>query len=83
MGTAIRATIGVVPVDKVLPVRERMEQLEARLTCMCGSDMNHSVWEGHSPLSMYDYALSQAEEENERLKAEVERLKNRLEQVFP
>lgn len=31
--------------------------------CMCGSPMNHSPWEGHQPVSMYDYYLYQAQEE--------------------
>jgi hypothetical protein len=83
MTMRIRATIGVVPKDKVLPVKEQMEQLEAKLTCMCGSDASHSCYEGHSPVSMYDYSLSRAEEENERLKARVAQLENRLEEVFP
>jgi BMFP domain-containing protein YqiC len=32
---------------------------------------------------MYDYSLSRAEEENERLKARVAQLERRLEEVFP
>jgi hypothetical protein len=24
-------------------------------TCMCGDSMDHSPWEGHSPVSMYYY----------------------------
>ena len=72
IGTIIRATVGVVPVDKVLPVKERMEQLEAKVTCMCGDYVDHhSMGSGHSPVSMYDYSLSRAEDENERLKARV------------
>jgi hypothetical protein len=84
MTMRIRATIGVVPVDKVLPVKERMEQLEAKLTCMCGDYVDHhSIGSGHSPVSMYDYSLSRAEEENQQLKATVAGLERRLEEVFP
>jgi tetrahydromethanopterin S-methyltransferase subunit G len=84
IGTIIRATVGVVPVDKVLPVKEQLEQLEAKVTCMCGDYVNHHSMEaGHSPVSMYDYSLSRAEEENERLKKRVEQLERRLEEVFP
>jgi hypothetical protein len=36
-----RATVGVVPVEKVLPVKEQLEQLEAKVTCMCGI-----IWSG-------------------------------------
>lgn len=52
----------------IAELRERLreaekltEQLHAKMTCMCGSDINHSAWEGHSPVSMYDYALEAAE----------------------
>jgi hypothetical protein len=37
----------------------------------------------YSPVSMYDYSLSRAEEENKQLKARVAQLENRLEEVFP
>jgi hypothetical protein len=61
IGTIIPASIGVVPVDKVLPVKERMEQLEAKVTCMCGDYVDHHGYHsGHSPVSMYDYSLSRA-----------------------
>jgi hypothetical protein len=61
-----------------------MEQLEAKVTCMCGDYVNrHSFDSGHSPVSMYDYSLSRAEEENQQLKARVEQLERRLEEVFP
>jgi hypothetical protein len=80
----MRATIGVVPKDKVLPVAKELEQLQAQLTCMCGDYVNHhSMGSGHSPVSMYDYSLDKADEENNRLKAKVEQLENRLEEVFP
>jgi BMFP domain-containing protein YqiC len=63
---------------------KRLEQLEAKLTCMCGDYVDHhSMGSGHSPVSMYDYSLSRAEEENELLKARVTQLERRLEEVFP
>lgn len=84
MGRAIRAAIGVVPVEKVLPVKEQIEQLQAKLTCMCGDHADHSsMGAGHSPVSMYDHALDRAEEENVQLKARVAGLERRLEEVFP
>jgi hypothetical protein len=84
MSIRTRATIGVVPKKKVLPVKEQIEQLEAKLTCMCGDYVNHhSMGSGHSPVSMHDYSLSRAEEERDQLKRQVEQLKNRLEEVFP
>jgi hypothetical protein len=59
-------------------------QLEAKVTCMCGDYVkDYGYSSGHSPVSMYDYSLSHAEEENERLKARVEQLERRLEEVFP
>jgi hypothetical protein len=31
--------------------------------CMCGSPVDHSAWAyGHTPVSMYDYYVSKAEE---------------------
>jgi hypothetical protein len=51
---------------------------------MCGDYVDHhSMGSGHSPVSMYDYSLSRAEEENELLKARVTQLERRLEEVFP
>jgi hypothetical protein len=51
---------------------------------MCGDYINHHSMEaGHSPVSMYDYSLSRAEEENEQLKKRVEQLERRLDEVFP
>lgn len=44
--------------------RER-DQLRDKLHCMCGSPIDHSAWEGHTPVSVYDYSLDQ-----ERFRAE-------------
>jgi hypothetical protein len=80
----MRATIGVVPKEKLLPVAKEIEQLQAKLTCMCGEYTDHtSMGAGHTPVSMHDHALDRAEEENERLKARVAQLERRLEEVFP
>lgn len=38
---------------------KHIEELNAKMTCMCGSEINHSAWEGHSPVSMFDYAVEQ------------------------
>lgn len=63
---------------------KHIEQLQAKLTCMCGDYVDHhSMGSGHSPISMYDYSQQNLEDENKQLKAEIDRLKNRIEQVFP
>src|SRR5690606_16055956 len=31
------------------------DQLLDKLHCMCGSPIDHSDWEGHTPVSVYDY----------------------------
>ena len=38
--------------------RERNQLLD-KLHCMCGSPIDHSAWEGHTPVSVYDYSLDQ------------------------
>lgn len=38
--------------------------------CMCGSSVNHSPWEGHTPISMLDYFLGKLEEELQQAEAE-------------
>lgn len=38
-------------------------------TCMCGGSMDHSPWEGHTPVSMYHYERDQLLKENARLTA--------------
>lgn len=50
-------------------LRREIEQLQAKLHCMCGSPIDHSAWEGHAAVSMYDYALDRAEAESARLRA--------------
>jgi hypothetical protein len=42
-------------------VCKHVEQLQAKLHCMCGSPVEgHGMGDGHSPVSMYDYALERA-----------------------
>lgn len=48
---------------EVEQLQKLVQQLYDKMTCMCGSYMDHSAWEGHTPVSMYDYALDQANEE--------------------
>ena len=31
------------------------------LVCMCGSTMDHSPWDGHTPVSMHDYYCREIE----------------------
>lgn len=84
IGLQTTATIGVVPKERILPVCEHLDQLHAKMTCMCGGPMNHSAMdEGHSPVSMFDYSLQNMEDENKKLKAKVAELENRFERVFP
>ncbi len=53
----------------------QIEQLYAKLTCCCGSYVaDHGMGDGHSPVSMYDHALDQANAEIEQLKRQVEGL---------
>lgn len=62
--------------------RARIEQLNAKYTCMCGLPVDeHTIGDGHSPVPMYDYALEQAEQraesaerERDEFRAEVERV---------
>jgi hypothetical protein len=78
MTVRIRATVGVVPKEKVLPAAKEIEQFQAKLTCMCGDYTDHSsMGAGHSPVSMYDHALDRAEEENKQLKKRVDQLERR------
>jgi len=49
-----------------------VEQLYAKLTCMCGDYIeHHNTGSGHSPVAMYDYALDQAETRAEAAEAQV------------
>jgi hypothetical protein len=57
-------------------------QLQAKLHCVCGSPIDHAP-DGHSPISMYDHALDQAEEENARLNKLVEALHDNGLKSFP
>ena len=48
-------------------LQSEVEQCHAKSTCCCGSYVNeHGIGDGHSPVSMYDYALSNAESVLER-----------------
>lgn len=50
-----------------------VEQLHAKNTCMCGGDIDkHGYDDGHSPVSMYDYALDNAEKNLRRLQSNLE-----------
>lgn len=50
--------------------RER-DQLRDKLHCMCGSPINHSAWEGHTPVSVYDYSLDQERSRAEAAEAKL------------
>jgi hypothetical protein len=40
-------------------LRRHADELQAKVTCMCGDDIDHSPWAGHNPVSMFDYAVAQ------------------------
>jgi len=44
---------------EIARLREHVDQLQAKMTCMCGDSVDHSPWAGHSPVSMFDYAVEQ------------------------
>jgi len=45
--------------DAVERQAKHIDELQAKLHCMCGSPVDHSPWEGHSPVSMFDHAVEQ------------------------
>lgn len=54
---------GAEPCKGYQQIQKHVEHLQAKLTCMCGSPVaEHGMGGGHSPVSMYDYALEKAEE---------------------
>lgn len=57
--------------------RER-DQLLDKLHCMCGSPIDHSAWEGHTPVSVYDYSLDQERSRAEAAEARVAELEKAL-----
>jgi len=50
--------------------RERNQLLD-KLHCMCGSPIDHSAWEGHTPVSVYDYSLDQERSRAEAAEAKL------------
>ncbi len=47
---------------QVETARLEVEQCHAKSTCCCGAYMKqHTGYDGHSPVAMYDYALDKAE----------------------
>src|SRR5690606_28499583 len=45
--------------ERVAELERERDQLLDKLHCMCGSPIDHSAWEGHTPVSVYDYSLDQ------------------------
>jgi hypothetical protein len=45
--------------DEIERLSEHINQLQAKLHCMCGSAIDHSPWDGHQPVSMFDHAVEQ------------------------
>ena len=46
-------------IDEIERLHRHRDELKAKTTCMCGDSIDHSPWAGHSPVSMFDYAVSQ------------------------
>jgi hypothetical protein len=70
---------GAEPCEGFQQLGKQVEQLHAKLHCMCGSPVDgHGMGDGHSPVSMYDYVLDQTQSENERLQARVAKLHEAL-----
>jgi hypothetical protein len=63
---------------RVAELEAHNQQLIEKLHCMCGSGMDHSAWEGHTPVSMYDYAMSQSEARVAELEAALRPMVPRL-----
>lgn len=60
--------------------KAHIEQVHAKYTCMCGSLVDeHGIGSGHSPVSMYDYALDQAETRAASLEAQLAEAQRLLE----
>lgn len=66
-------------VAMIVSQQQEINQLQAKMHCMCGSPMDHSAWEGHTPVSMYDHALDSANEEIERLRERCQAYKGQVE----
>src|SRR5258708_15673095 len=48
--------------DEIDRLEAEIEQHHAKSTCCCGNYMTeHGLGDGHSPVSMYDYALDQTQ----------------------
>jgi hypothetical protein len=51
-------------------LQAELEQCHAKSTCCCGDYVkDHGMGSGHAPVSMYDYAIDNANAEVERLRA--------------
>lgn len=53
--------------DALEAAKRHIDELQAKMTCMCGDYIDHSPWSGHSPVSMFDHAV---EQEVERRKSD-------------
>ena len=85
-GTAIacRAAIAAVEAlrERVETARLEVEQCHAKSTCCCGDYMKqHTGYDGHSPVAMYDYALDGAVTRAEAAEALVVELAGALERI--
>lgn len=52
-------------------LEQERDQLLDKLHCMCGSPIDHSAWEGHTPVSVYDYSLDQERSRAEAAEAKL------------
>ena len=55
-------------IDCIVKAEAEVQQCHAKATCCCGDYVKgHDAGHGHTPVSMYDYALDNAEADNARL----------------
>ena len=57
--------------ERVAELERERNQLLDKLHCMCGSPIDHSAWEGHTPVSVYDYSLDQERSRAEAAEAKL------------
>src|SRR5690606_4456836 len=57
--------------ERIAALERERDQLLDKLHCMCGSPIDHGAWEGHTPVSVYDYSLDQERSRAEAAEAKL------------
>ena len=66
--------------EQVKTTRLEVEQCHAKSTCCCGDYIkDHSIYDGHTPVAMYDYALDGAESRAKAAEAHAAELAGEIE----